>query len=109
MIEITDETELTDLIAANHKLIALFYSSWCPFCRNFLSTFDNYAKKPSNFTFIKVRVDDDDNPLWETYALEAVPSAIFFENGEVKKRLDCVLGRGLNEQLFRKWIEPLQK
>jgi thioredoxin 1 len=108
MIEFSDEADLAEFVGANKRVVALFYASWCPFCRNFYSIFDSYAKKTGNFAFIKVQIDDDDNPLWETYNLEAVPSAIFFENGHAKRRLDCVLGRGLTETLFRDWLKTVE-
>jgi thioredoxin 1 len=104
MIEVTDEVELAKLLKANSKVVALFYSSWCPFCRSFISTFDKHAKNPASHTYIKVQIDDDDNPMWETYSLDAVPSLILFEKGQVSKRLDCARGVGLSEKQFTKWL-----
>jgi thioredoxin-like negative regulator of GroEL len=106
MIEVTDEQELVNIVNASTKVVALFHTTWCPFCRNFLAIFNEQAKKRKT-TFIKVNVDDEENPLWETHELEAVPSAVFFENGKVKKRLDCVLGRGLSQEQFTDWLKPL--
>jgi len=83
----------------------LFYASWCPFCRSFLPVFKKYAQTPSDALFIQVKIDEDENPLWEEYSLEAVPSAILFENKQVTKRLDCPLGRGLNEKQFSDWLK----
>jgi thioredoxin len=104
MDEVTDQEELTKLLKAHPKAVALFYSSWCPFCRSFISVFDRHARTPANHAYIKVQIDDDDNPMWETYVLDAVPSLILFENGDVSKRLDCVRGVGLNEKQFTKWL-----
>lgn len=104
MIEVEDESDLAKHLKANRKVIALFYSSWCPFCRNFLSVFDLHTRNSGAITYLKVRIDEDENPLWETYSLEAVPSIILFENGQVSKRLDCKLGAGLNEKQFVKWL-----
>jgi thioredoxin 1 len=106
MIEVSDEQELANIVNASTKVVALFHATWCPFCRNFLAIFNEQAKKHKT-TFIKVKVDEDENPMWETYELEAVPSAVFFENGKVKKRLDCVLGRGLSQEQFTDWLKPL--
>ncbi len=105
MIEITDEAELKKQLATNDKVLALFHASWCPFCRSFASIFNKYARNPGNLTYIKVRIDDDENPLWETYGFEAVPSLVLFEKGQLRKRLDCELGTGLNERQFVKWLE----
>lgn len=107
MIEASNKKELDSQIITNQKVIALFYASWCPFCRRFRSTFDKYAQQPNSAMFMRVNMDDDDNPLWEEYDFEAVPAVIFFENGKIIKRLDCELGAGLNEEKFSAWLKQL--
>lgn len=107
MIEVSSQNELASQLTANKTVIALFYASWCPFCRRFLSTFDKYAKHPNSTMFMRVNMDDYDNPLWEEYDLEAVPSVILFKNGTVSKRLDCRLGAGLDEKQFSEWLQLL--
>lgn len=109
MIEVADENGLSKHLKTNRKLLALFYSSWCPFCRSFLSVFNKQAQNPDAMAYIKVRIDEDENPLWETYSLEAVPSLILFEDGQISKRLDCELGAGLSEKDFAKWIKVNNK
>ena len=105
MSEVTDERDLAKQLKANPHVVALFYASWCPFCRSFLSVFNKHAEKPNSALFIRVKIDEDENPLWETYSLEAVPSIILFENGTVSRRLDCEMGAGLSEKQFSKWLE----
>ncbi|MCW4017726.1 MAG: thioredoxin family protein [Candidatus Bathyarchaeota archaeon] len=106
MIEVIDQAGLETQLKTNPHVLVLFYSSWCPFCRSFLPAFNRYAEDPNNqATYIKVRIDEDENPLWETFGLEAVPSVLLFENGVVSRRLDCKLGRGLTEMQFNKWID----
>jgi thioredoxin 1 len=107
MIEITDQSELNKQLAQNKQVFTLFFASWCPFCRSFLSVFNKYAQKAGSGMFLRVRVDEDENPLWEEYSLESVPSIILFENGQVKQRLDCELGAGLTEEQFSDWLATL--
>ena len=104
MIEVETEADFNKQLKANSHVLALFYASWCPFCRNFMSVFNKHIQTPGGNTCIKVRIDEDENSLWDTYELEAVPSLIFFENGKVKRRLDCALGVGLSENQFKKWL-----
>ncbi len=104
MIEVTDENSLAKQLAASPRVLALFYASWCPFCRSFLSVFDRYAEKDKSAFFVRVRIDEDENPLWETYSLDSVPSIVLFENGQVHRRLDCERGVGLTEEQFAKWL-----
>ncbi len=107
MIEISNQNELNKQLSQSKKVIALFCASWCPFCRNFQTVFNKYAQKPNSGIFLKVRIDEDENPLWEEYSLEAVPSIILFENGQVKQRLDCELGAGLTEEQFSEWLATI--
>lgn len=107
MIEVEDKADLDVQLARNERVVALFYASWCPFCRSFLSVFNKYSQKEGSAVFLKVRIDEDENPLWEDYSLEAVPSVILFEKGQVSRRLDCELGAGLNERQLREWLSTL--
>jgi thioredoxin 1 len=104
MIEVSDENGLTESLNDKQKTVALFYSSWCPFCRSFLSIYNKQAQQPNSCSFIKVRIDEDENPLWEKFGFEAVPSLILFEGKDVASRLDCRLGVGLNEIKFLSWL-----
>jgi thioredoxin 1 len=106
MIQIDNQTDLNQHLNAHPKVLALFYASWCPFCRSFLSIFNKHAQTPSDLTYLKVQVDEDENPLWETYGFEAVPSLILFENGAPTRKLYCRLGAGLNEKQFLQWLNP---
>jgi thioredoxin-like negative regulator of GroEL len=55
---------------------------------------------------LRVKVDDDDdNPLWEEYSIEAVPTVILFEEGKVCRRLDGIFGYGLSENQLEEWLE----
>lgn len=106
MIEVTDKKGFTAQLLQKERVVALFYASWCPFCRGFISTFNKYAQREgATPIFLKVRIDEDENPLWEDYSLEAVPSVIYFEKGQVSRRLDCKLGSGLDEKQFKKWLQ----
>jgi thioredoxin 1 len=105
VIEVSDEKSLLKQVKLNSRVVVLFYASWCPFCRNFLSVFNKHAEKDRSAVFMRVKIDEDENPMWETYSLAAVPSVILFEKGEVSRRLDCDLGGGLTEKQFVQWLK----
>jgi thioredoxin 1 len=107
MIEVNDKLALESQLKKNKRVLALFYASWCPFCRSFLSVFDRKAPKQGFNLVIRVKVDDYDNPLWEEYSVEAVPTVILFEEGTVCMRLDGRLGRGLSEKQLTEWLERI--
>ena len=104
MIVVDNRQDLNFQLKSNGKVLALFYASWCPHCRGFVSVFD---KKVVNFTVervIHVLLDDYDSPLWDDYSIEAVPTVILFDKGKVCRRLDGKLGEGLNEKQFKAWL-----
>ena len=105
MIEVSDKNELKKQLQKNKKVLALFYSSWCPFCRSFLPVFARNCAKNSFDLALYVRVDEDENPLWEEYAIDAVPTVILFEDGKVFRRLDGRFGYGLNEKQFKELLQ----
>ena len=105
MIEVTDEHSLMRQLKSNPKVVTLFYASWCPFCRSFISVFNKHAEKDQSITFMRVKIDEDENPIWETYSLASVPSIILFEKSAVSRRLDCELGAGLTEKKFTQWLK----
>jgi thioredoxin 1 len=105
MIEVSNKSDLESQLKKSKRVLALFYASWCPFCRRFLPAFDkNYSQYGFNLT-LRVKVDDDDNPLWEEYSIEAVPTVILFEEGKVCRRLDGIFGYGLSEKQLEDWLE----
>jgi thioredoxin 1 len=107
MIEVDDKRTFERQLKENKKVLALFYASWCSFCRSFLTVFDRYASRQGFNVAIRVKVDDYDNPLWDDYCIGAVPTVILFEGGKVCMRLDGRLGCGLSEKQFKDWLERI--
>ena len=102
--KVTEKGDLDLVLKQNKQVLVLFCSSWCPFCRSFFPTFNSEIAKACFERVIRVYLEDYDNPLWEKYAIEAVPTVILFENSLVSSRLDARLGWGLGEKQFREWI-----
>ena len=46
---IHNEHDLDKILKTNDRVIALVYASWCPFCRNFLPIFQQYAQKEQQY------------------------------------------------------------
>jgi thioredoxin-like negative regulator of GroEL len=105
MQEVDNKIDLTKHLSQNKRVLALFSSSWCPFCQRFTGAFN---KNVGNYKFdliLCVNLDDSNSPLWEEYSVEAVPTLILFENGEIVSRLDAGLGVGLNEKQLVDWLK----
>jgi len=102
--EVSEKRDLDLILKQNKQVLALFCSSWCPFCRSFFSAFNKGIVKSSFERVIRVYLEDDGNPLWEEYSVEAVPTVILFGQGKVSRRLDARLGCGLSEKQFGEWL-----
>jgi thioredoxin 1 len=105
MIEVNNKRDFDSHLNKNKRILALFYASWCSCCRSFLPFFTENSSKQGFGLTLRVRVDDYDNPLWDEYSVEAVPTVILFEEGKVSRRLDGRLGYGLSKQDFEKWVK----
>ncbi|MGD6935047.1 MAG: thioredoxin family protein [Candidatus Bathyarchaeia archaeon] len=107
MLEVNNKADLTKQVCQNKRVLALFASTWCPYCQSFVRNFDaNIA--PYKFDLIlRVNMDDYDSPLWDEYNVAAVPTVILFENGDIKDRLDSGSGVGLREAKFKEWLKTV--
>ena len=109
MIKLESEQDLIGQLAANRErdALVLFYSPWCPFCRSFQPVFDAYAEKAASAVYMKIPLENDDDPIWETYSIDAVPTVLLFRNNQITKRLDCERGIGLNDAKFNNWLKNI--
>ena len=108
MIKISSKQDIDSELKKNKNVLALFYSSWCPYCTRFVPTFDKKVTSLGVKSVIHVLLDDYENPLWDDYDIFAVPTIILFEDGKVYKRLDGKLGMGLSEGQVKTWIEEFK-
>jgi len=107
MIEVNNKCDLENQLKKSKRVLALFYTSWCPYCTSFLAIFDRAIMKRNFECALRVNVDDYDNPLWEDYSIEAVPTVILFDEGRVCRRLDGRFGEGLSEKQLGEWLESI--
>jgi len=105
MREVVGEGDLEGIFRQSGRLFALFYASWCPFCRCFLPIFEEHARKNNSDGYLLVKLDDDMNPLWTKYDVEVVPTVILFEHEKLIRRLDGKLGVGLSEEQLKGFLE----
>ena len=87
------------------KTLVLFYADWCPYCANFKPTFEeintyNIQKKVA-------LVNEDENPLWDRFNIQAVPTMIAFQNGNILARRDAKKGIGLTRKDMESIVKEL--
>ena len=92
IFETEDESELKKKLSASKKTLALFYASWCHDSLSFLPIFDANCQG-SKCGIIKVKIDDDENPIWDSFKIDVVPTLVLFEKGKEKMRAETKGGR----------------
>jgi thioredoxin 1 len=99
----TPEEFRAGVIEADAPTVAMFWATWCPFCRRFKPTFDKIAAtKP--WRFASVTLDDESNPLWDEYAVDVVPTLALFRQGNVAERVDGILGYGIDPPMVEEFV-----
>ena len=89
----------------DQKTVVLFYASWCPYCANFKPTFE--AANINNAKKMEALVDEDENPLWDRFDIQAVPTMIVFEKGRIVSRRDAKKHIGLTKGDMESIIKEL--
>jgi len=108
MIKVDNAKGLDEELKKSEKVLALFYASWCPYCVAFVQVFNKKAGDFGTVVVVHVLLDDYNNPLWDDYGIEAVPTIIFFEKGIISRRLDGRLGAGLNARQLEEWLQKIR-
>jgi thioredoxin 1 len=102
---VTTEAEFREsVLEADEPVLVLFWATWCPHCQRFLREFERAA---GDFLgrVVSATLDDDGNPLWDTYGVQVVPTVALFRNGGLIARRDGTIGRGLTAADLKGFIE----
>lgn len=91
--------EIDSVISSPNSLL-FFYADWCPFCKSFKPKFEDSAEKLKNKKIVvgSVKLNEDENPLWDRFNIQAVPTLIAFSNNSIKDRRDAKMGVGLTSK-----------
>ena len=100
--DIKTENEFDEkILKAKKPVIVKFHASWCGACRAIQPLYEKLAKEHQgqyNFTTIDITKL---RKLSSQYNVKAIPTFLFFQNGEVKQHLVGVR----KEKVFKKTIE----
>jgi len=77
-----------------------FLADWCPFCQAFRPGFESMAASLGGRLIADVTAEE--SPLWDTFALEVVPTVVVFRGGIPVARFDGIPGVGLGEKELAK-------
>jgi len=87
------------ILKNKQSLAVVFTASWCPFCGMFLPVFKSSLSE-KKLPYATVDLSSYDNPLWETFEIEVVPTVVIFKYGQVSYRADGKYGRGLSNNVM---------
>jgi thioredoxin-like negative regulator of GroEL len=92
-----DEKNIDGFVKGGSSIV-LFYADWCPFCRKFKPIFDAYsANTKLGIRMAEAKIDEEENPLWDRFGIEVIPTIVLFKEGKITGRVDGKAGRGLSE------------
>jgi thioredoxin 1 len=93
-----NQGELDSATSGKNSLI-LFYTDWCYYCK-ILSLYLKIQSKILNdkVLFGGVKLNEDENPLWDKYGINAVPTLIAFSKNKIRDRRDAKKGVGLTRR-----------
>ena len=98
--------ELLETVSKD-RYIVLFMAEWCPFCARFKPIFESYEGKVDGYKLAIVELNEDDNPLWDIFKIDAVPTVIAFNDGDIVARRDARRGIGLSKDDMELLIRDL--
>jgi len=80
-----NQGELASATSGKNSLI-FFYTDWCYYCKSFIPINENSIKNLNDNTvlFGGVKLNEDENPFWNKYGINAVPTLIAFSKNKYR-------------------------
>ncbi|SRR5215467_2075138 len=110
-----EPSQFDSLLSSHKKALVMFYADWCPYCQKFKPMFESVVKQEdkkstlNGYIMYGSKVNDDDNPLWDRFSIDAVPTMIAFDDrGEIISRRDAKRGVGLNKSDLDSILKEIQ-
>jgi thioredoxin 1 len=103
-MESEESEQLDKLLSSGQKSVAMFYADWCPFCKRFKPVFESVKSK---YKKIQLKLNEDENPMWDKFAISAVPTVIAFEGNKIVARKDARMGIGLEKSDIDSLLQEL--
>lgn len=104
ILDLTDES-FEELVKSSDKpLMVDFWAPWCGPCKAIAPSVEALAGEYGDqMTFAKVNVDD--NPLSPSkFGVQAIPTLIFFKDGEVAEQITGMVAKEKLEETLKKLL-----
>lgn len=101
--------DFDEILANGKKNLVLFYADWCPYCNKFKPMFEIEEQdiQKIDYNTYGAKINEDENPLWERFNINAVPTVIAFEGTKIINRRDAKMGVGLTKKDLESLIKEL--
>lgn len=102
IIEIDDDGFEENVLNSEKPVMVDFWAPWCGPCKAIAPTVEALEKTYGDqMTFAKINVDE--NPLSPSkYGVQAIPTLIFFKNGEIADQITGMVAKEKLEQTIKK-------
>jgi thioredoxin 1 len=117
-VENLEPNQFDKVLSKEMKAVVMFYADWCPFCQRFKPVFESaiakgpeHTKSKTKFSYklYGAKVNDDDNPLWDRFSINSVPTIIAFDQNKIVARRDAKMGTGLTKSDLDSLLEDLKR
>ena len=102
IIEIDDDGFEEKVLKSEKPVMVDFWAPWCGPCKAIAPTVEALEKTYGDqMTFAKINVDE--NPLSPSkYGVQAIPTLIFFKNGDIADQITGMVAKEKLEQTIKK-------
>jgi thioredoxin 1 len=99
-IKVTDGT-FNDILKGDSLIVVDCWAPWCGPCRMIGPVIDQLSEEYENVTFGKLNTDEN-LEISRKFQIMAIPTLLFFKNGELVERVTGVVPKGHIEGLIKK-------